>query len=88
MSVHHSATDLFWRLYPSYLTFRKTHSPKISENTEIRTTLAKELEDDGCEYRMEYDEHILSHHDGEMDEIVLSLDITDEEADEYQNLLR
>ena len=53
-------------------------------DAEIRTMLAEKFNDISSEYEIEDGNCIPSDDDGEVDEVVPALDISDEEAENYQ----
>ena len=57
---------------------------KILSVAEIRTMLAEKFNDISSEYEIEDDNCIPSDDDGEIDEVVPALDISDEEAENYK----
>ena len=57
---------------------------KSLSDAEIRTMLAKEFDDISSEDEIEDHDYISSEVDGEIDDIVPALDITDEEIEDYQ----
>ena len=59
---------------------------KSLSDEEIRMILAEELYNNSSEDEIEDDDYIPSDDDGEIDEIVPALDISDEEADDYQSI--
>ena len=84
LSEHHSATVLIGRLYPSYWNFHKILARKSLSVAEIRTMLAEKFNNISSEYEIEDCNCIPSDDDGEIDEVVPDLDISDEEAESYQ----
>ena len=55
-----------------------------SPDAEIRTIVAEQIDDISSEDEMEDHEYISFDYDGEIDEILPALDISDEEVEHYQ----
>ena len=79
----HSVVALPGRLYPSCTTFNKNSARKSVSDAEIKKKLAEDFDDISSENETD-DEFMPSEGKGEIDEILPTFDISNEEAEEYQ----